>query len=150
MTALCCLRHSEIWSLCCLCAEGAGLTTAQNGCGFLASVLLFPTWVWAAQASLLKPSVVCARSGRCAGMCSPCKQGWWLQSSVWKRSSRSLYGKWMYGAETIRADPLISALCFFYNSVFWLFKIWIEMHANWQEIAFTWMELEHDQQQVGI
>lgn len=90
--------------------RGSRAGAAHNGHGFLASVWLFPTWV-SQHASLLKPSVVCAWSGRCAVMRGPRKQGWWLQSSVWRRFSRSLYGKWICGV--IRADVLVSALsCF--------------------------------------
>lgn len=124
--------------------RGSRAGAAHNGHGFLASVWLFPTWV-SQHASLLKPSVVCAWSGRCAVMRGPRKQGWWLQSTVWRRFSRSLYGKWICGV--IRADVLVSALsCFpFYDSVFWLFKIRSAMCANSQGIEWA-----SCQQHVGM
>lgn len=123
--------------------RGSRAGAAHNGHGFLASVWLFPTWV-SQHASLLKPSVVRAWSGRCAVMRGPRKQGWWLQSSVWRIFQISVWKMNMWSDQGWRAG-FCSFLLPFYDSVFWLFKIRSAMCANSQG-----MEWASCQQHVGM
>jgi len=51
----------------------------------------------------------------------------------------------MCGAEVIRADALVSALCYFSSIIlsFGCFKIRSAMHVSSQGITYTWTEWEH-------
>lgn len=97
-------------------SRGTSVNAAQDGCGLLARVLLFPTRVWAAHASFLKPSVVCAWSGRCCNNVWPTQARMMatvqcvkeiFQISIWKMNVQSDGGRgWC-------VDPCSLLLCFY-------------------------------------
>lgn len=147
MIALCSLWHSEVQSLCCLC-----WLRVQREQGWCCT-----QWPWFSSQCLAIPNLsvsTCISSKTICCLClvrKVCSDAWPMQArmvatvqcvkeifqiSAWKMSMWSDQG-WHAG--------FCSFLLPFYNSVFWLFKIWSAMCANSQGIEWA-----SCQQHVGM